>query len=192
MTGFYKDIVSLIRNDSSLVNLPIIILLSDGSSSIENREFTVNQPVNGGGVNLQGFEFSYQQPLDFLPIEGFGVLGNYTFIENSDPTQLTAASKHNFNVSSYYETERLGFRLSYTWRDGFLTNPGSPTGDGTRASPFGVLDGNFTFNVNERVSLVFEAINILDEADVRQTLTGLPNSFSDSGRRILFGVKSRF
>ncbi len=157
VTAFYKDIVSLIRDDTSIVNLPIIVLLSDGTTSIENREFTINEPVNGEGVTLSGFEVSYQQPLDFLPIEGFGVLANYTFIDNSDPEQLTAASKNNFNLSGYYEKNRVAFRLSYTWRDGFLTNPGTLTNDGQMAQPFGVLDGNLTFDVNERFSLVVEA-----------------------------------
>jgi len=192
VTVFYKDIVSLIRNDTSIVNLPIIVLLSDGSKSIENREFTINEPVNGEGVTLSGYEVSYQQPLDFLPIEGFGVLANYTFIDNSDPEQLTAASKNNFNLSGYYEKNRVAFRLSYTWRDGFLTNPGTLTSDGYMAQPFGVLDGNLTFDVNERFSLVVEAINILDEATISRTLVNLPHRYFDTGRRILFGVKSRF
>ncbi|MCH6257467.1 TonB-dependent receptor [Puniceicoccaceae bacterium K14] len=189
---FYKDVISLIRNETSVVDLPIIILLSDGTSFVEDREFTINEPVNGDGVTVKGFEVSYQRPLDFLPIEGFGFLANYTYINNSDPEQLTAASENNFNLSSYYETERVGVRLSYTWRDGFLTNPGSATGDGTLRDSFGVLDGNITYNINENLSLVLEAINILDEAVVERTLTGLPTSYIDSGRRILFGAKMHF
>ena len=191
-SAFHKDIVSLIRNETSTVDLPITILLSDGTSFIEDREFTVNEPVNGGGVNVKGFEMTFQQPLGFLPVDGFGVLANYTFIDNSDPLQLTAASEHNYNVSGYFERERIGIRLSYTWRDGFLTNPGTATGDGTMADAYGVLDGNITYKINQNLSLVLEAINIMDEADVSRTLTGLPTSYFDSGRRVLLGARASF
>ena len=127
-----------------------------------------------------------------MPVEGFGVLANYTFIDNSDPTQLTAASKHNYNLSAYYEHGPVGVRFSYTWRDGFLSNPGSATADGAMEDAYGVLDGNITYTISENLSLVVEAINILDEADVSRTLTGLPTSYFDSGRRLLFGVRARF
>ena len=190
---FYKDIVSLITQDSSQQDLPVTFLLdSTGETFVEDKEFTVNQPINGTGVNVKGYELSYQRPLNFLPVEGFGMLANYTFIDNSDPTVLTAASRHNYNLSGYYEKGKWGVRLSYTWRDQFLTSPGNANADGVMRDEFGILDGNITYNLTENVSLVLEAINLTDEARIQHTLTGLPSQYQDSGRRILFGARARF
>lgn len=55
-----------------------------------------------------------------------------------------------------------------------------------------MLDGNITYDVTENVSVVFEAINLLDEATASIDGNGYPAIFEDTGRRILFGVKANF
>src|SRR5690606_29627280 len=120
---FYKDLKSLIRTETTTQALPVTYIYSNGDSVRSELNFTVNQLVNGSGVTVKGFELYYQHAFRFLPapFDGLGAVANYTFIDNSDPTQLTAASRNNFNLTGYYEKGPIGARLSYSWRSGFLS-----------------------------------------------------------------------
>lgn len=193
-SAFYKDIRSLIRTEVTTGNYPITVIRSDGSQSIADLTFQVNSIGNGKGVKIKGFELYYQQAFTFLPapFDGFGASANYTFIDNSDPEQLTAASRNNYNLSGYYEKGPVGVRLSYSWRGSYLSAAGSDTAFGTVTKAFGTLDGSASFKVSENVSLSLEAINILDSAQRTTFTPGLPNGYVDSGRRLLFGARATF
>ncbi len=193
-TYFYKDVVSLITLETVSRALPVTVIFGDGSTLVEPLDFQITEPVNGDGVIVEGLEIGYQQSFSFLPgiWENTGVIGNYTFIQNSNEELLTGSSKHNYNIGAYYESERLAVRLSYTWRDDFLVSSTAGFGDGIRARARGTLDGNFVYNINDNLSVVFEAVNILDDADRQQFLTGLPNEYTDTGRRLLLGARLSF
>ncbi len=189
---FYKDIRSLIRNEVTAATYPVRIVRADGSSSIADLAFQVNRVTNGTGVTLKGVEVYYQQPFTFLPapFDGLGTSLNYTFIDNSDPEQLTAASRHNFNATGYYEKGPAGVRLSYSWRGSYLSQAGSATAFGFVAQPFGTLDGSASVKLTRNVSLSLEAVNLLDTVQRVRFTSGLPSSYVDSGRRLLFGVRA--
>lgn len=194
VAAFYKDVVSLIRSDTYTQSLTVTQINADGSTQPLDLDFQVTKPVNGTGVKVKGLELSYQQPFTFLPgvFKHLGFIGNYTYVENSDPTQLTGTSRHNFNLSGYYEDARLSVRLAYTYRDGFLSGSGGAFGDGVQTRAFGVLNANLTYNLTDNVSVVLEGQNILNEPQVTTTLGGVPLSYEDDGRRFLFGVRGRF
>ena len=193
-TLFYKDVVSLVTLETETRTLPVTVIFGDGSTLIEPLAFQVTTPVNGDGVTVEGVEIGYQQSFDHLSslLRNTGVVGNYTFIENSNEELLTGSSKHNYNIGAYYESDRLALRLSYTWRDDFLVSPTAGFGDGIRAEARGTLDGNFAYHINDNVSVVLEAVNIMDEADRQQFLTGFANEFTDTGLRVLLGARARF
>lgn len=194
VSGFYKDLKSLVQNVSKVQSLPVQVIGSDGSLSSRDLTFTVNRLVNTGGVKLKGFEFLYQQGLTFLPdpLDGLGITANYTFIDNSDPYKLTAASRHNFNLTGYYEKGPVGVRLSYAWRGGYVSTAPQLPNMGIRTDSFGTLDGSASLQVTDNVSLTLEAVNLLGAAQVAHYLTNLPNSYSYSGRRLLFGARASF
>lgn len=188
---FYKDLKSLIRRDTTVETLPATYIRSNGSTSQATLDFTVSRLVNGSGVTVKGFELYYQQAFRFLPapLDGLGTVLNYTFIDNSDPTQLTAASKHNFNATGYYEKGPLGVRLSYSWRSGFLSAVGVTPVLNRMTKPFGTLDGSINVQAFKGVSVVLEAVNLLD-TDERAFYTGdLPASYVDSGHRFFAGIR---
>ncbi len=189
---FYKDLKSLIRRQNTVQSLPITYLYSNGTQQSATVDFTVSKLVNGSGVTVKGFELYYQQAFTFLPkpFDGFGTQLNYTFIDNSDPTQLTAASKHNFNATGYYEKGPLGIRLSYSWRSGFLSAAAVAPAMSQYTLAYGSLDGSINVKVTDRISLVLEAVNILDTDErIKFTPSNLPTSYLDAGKRIFGGVR---
>jgi iron complex outermembrane recepter protein len=192
---FYKNLVSLIRSSSERQYLTVTQINADGSTQPLELDFTVGKPVNGEGVKVKGVEFSYQQPFTFLPgpLRNLGFIGNFTYLQNSDQNRLNGTSRNSYNISGYYEDQRLSVRLAYTFRDTYLSGPGGGYGDGILTKGFGTLNGNVTFRFNEHLSTVIEVNNLFDTDLVTVSrLTGAPMRYEDAGRRFLFGVRGRF
>lgn len=173
---FYKNLKSLIRQETTVQPFTVTKLFSDGRQERAAVDFTVSQLVNGRGVTVKGFELYYQQAFSFLPapFDGLGTVLNYTFIDNSDPTQLTAASRNNFNATGYYEKGPIGVRLSYSWRSGFLSTAATTPAMSQYTKAYGTLDGSINVKVNDRISLVLEAVNLLDTDERVSFTNGLP------------------
>ncbi|RZK02086.1 MAG: TonB-dependent receptor [Novosphingobium sp.] len=189
---FYKDLRSLIRRETTVQSLPITYLYSNGTQQAATVDFTVSKLVNGKGVKVKGFEAYYQQAFTFLPkpFDGLGAVLNYTFIDNSDPQQLTAASKHNFNLTGFYEKGPIGVRLSYSWRSGFLSTAAVAPAMSQYTLSYGTLDGSINVKVTDQISVVLEAVNILDTDErVRFVGSNLPQSYLDAGKRLFGGVR---
>ncbi|EWH09225.1 TonB-dependent receptor [Catenovulum agarivorans DS-2] len=193
-TIFQKELVSLIESESNNEDLDIIELSSDGSQRPITEEFIVNTLKNGDGVDLKGVELTFQHNFADLPgfLSNMGTLVNYTYIDNSEPDKVTGSSRNNFNLSGYYEGDALSIRLSYTWRDKFLLSAGAQERFGRYINASGILDGNISYDVSENVSVVLEAINLLDEASTSVDGNGYPAIYEDNGRRLMFGVKASF
>ncbi len=179
-----------------LIPLTIIQINSDLTRTPLNQTWTYNSLVNGPGISVSGAEMSYQQNLTFLPrpLDGLGVLINYTYMESHGGTlPLIGASKNNYTAMLYYEKGRFGGRLSYTYRGKFYVSTEGTTKDDVIQQPFGTLDANVTFNVTDHLSLVVEATNLLEDTDRnRFEPIDLPANFSDDGRRVLIGLRGSF
>jgi iron complex outermembrane receptor protein len=195
-TVFYKDIVSQVIPVSSLIPLTITQQNPDGSTVKRQQTWTSSSLVNGPGIGVTGAEFSYQQNFDFLPkpFDGFGFLGNYTYLQSHGGTlPLVGASKNNYTASIYYEKGWFGGRVTYTYRGKYYTSTEGNTRDDVWEQPFGTLDANVTFGIGDHVSLVFEATNILQDTNrSRFEPIDLINDSFDNGRRILAGVRATF
>ncbi len=198
VTGFWKDVETLIRNEQTSKTLTVTTVNGDGTRIPSDVVFAVDRPVNSEGVKLKGVEVSYQMPFEgILPgiLGNTGVIANYTFVDNSDPEILVGTSENNFNLQGYYETEKIGVRLAYTWRDDFLTTVEGTFNDRFIEQSFATFDGNLTYNIHDNVAIVLEAINILDEAQFTTAVFDdqrTPREVEDFGRRVLFGVRANF
>jgi iron complex outermembrane receptor protein len=195
-TLFYKDIVSQVIMVNNLIPLNITQINGDGSTQKVQQTWTSSTLVNGPGIGVTGAEFSYQQNFDFLPrpFDGFGFLGNYTYLQSHGGTlPLVGASKNNYTASVYYEKGWFGGRVTYTYRGKFYTSTEGNTQDQVWEQPFGTLDANMTFAIGDHVSLVFEATNILQDTN-RQRFEpiDLICDYFDNGRRILAGIRGTF
>ena len=190
---FYKNLESLIRRETSIVSLPVSYIRTTGTTTIQT-DFTVSELVNGSGVDLKGVELYFQQAFTWLPapLDGLGTILNYTYIDNSDPTQLTAASKHNYNLIGYYEKGPIGARVSYSWRSSYLASAATAPAMGRVNRAFGTLDASISLQVTPQASVVLEAVNLLDRDEIVEYTTGLPANYLDAGRRVFGGVRLNF
>ncbi|MBV8687688.1 MAG: TonB-dependent receptor [Alphaproteobacteria bacterium] len=175
---------------------------------------------NGSGT-VKGFEIAYQQTFDFLPgfLSGLGVNANYShivskglpnsFLNGGAPANTSQASlgnlpleqlsKHNFNITGFYEKGPISLRASYNWRSRFLLTaadviyPYYPIfNDAT-----GQLDASAFFSVTKQIKVGVQAVNILNEitkTSQQFTQSGLigPRSYFMNDRRFSFMVRGTF
>ncbi|HEY8616355.1 TonB-dependent receptor [Phenylobacterium sp.] len=134
--------------------------------------YQVSQPINTRSAKIWGFEIAGTH---FFGETGFGVAGAYTFVDGdigfnvaSDPGQDQFALlglSDTANVTLIYEKHGISARLTWNWRDKFLTDINR---GGNRnpvfVAPFEQVDFNVSYDINERMAVSFEGINILEES----------------------------
>jgi iron complex outermembrane receptor protein len=192
---YYKDIKSFITDEPGTEVFTIqaatapSLACTPAGTLLFTCPFTINRRSNGGGGSVQGFEFTVTQPIAM----GFGFTGNYTYsdadTDSGDP--LPGNSKDTYNLSGYFENERLSARLSYTYRsDWFVTfDRNTPLNQDALES----LDASVVVNVLDNVALTFDALNITDEKTKQFSGTELrPRAIYDNGRVYYAGVRLKF
>ncbi|MBW6527649.1 TonB-dependent receptor [Sphingomonas sp. RHCKR7] len=189
---FYKALDNYITQNNVDIEIP-------GRGTVR-----LSTQVNGGDAKVYGAEFAYSQVFTFLPqpLDGLGVQASYTHTsvqadykagDRDIRDQLIGLSKNSFNLVGFYDKGPVSARLSYVWRDRYLSGTGSTVQVPTYIAPFGSLDGNFSLRVAPQLTLSLEGINL---AGARQ------NTYNDSelrfgevnyyGRTILFGARAEF
>ena len=154
---------------------------SFGYETYGGLSYRVSRPGNTGSGNLNGLEVGYQQFYDKLPgiLGGLGLQANFTYIDGKTANLATGAdrtitgvSKTSFNIIALYEKAAWSGRLAYNWRSKFIdtyafatnTNPvtGVVTNFNLWARATAQMDGSVSYQLNKKVTLTFEAVNILD------------------------------
>lgn len=189
---FYKAMDNYITQQNINVEIP-------GRGTI-----LLSTQVNGGDAKVYGAEAAYNQVFTFLPrpFDGLGiqasythtsVQANYTAGARTIEDQLIGLSKDSFNLVGFYDYGPVSARLSYVWRDKYLSGTGSTTQTPSYVAAFGSLDGNLSFRVTDKTTVSLEAINI---AGARQySYNDDPLRYGEIhywGRTILFGVRTEF
>ena len=166
-------------------------------------DFSVSQPVNNREANINGWEFSGQY---FLGDTGFGIAGSYTIVNGdvdidvgADPSidqfALLGLSDSG-NVTLIYDKYGVSARLAYNWRDKYLTQTnrdGSNNRNPVFTEPFGKLDFNVSYDVNDNVAVSFEGINLLSETIRTYARTERQLYFAQElAPRYLLGLRARF
>jgi TonB-dependent receptor len=87
----------------------------------------LSQQVNAAGLlTVNGMEFNWVQPLDFLladwvGIEGLGLTANLTILDQkssgSAPAIATGVSPYQYNLTGYYDHNGVSVRVSYVFND---------------------------------------------------------------------------
>lgn len=172
----------------------------------------IQQQVNADGkLKVNGLEFQITQPLDFLTryigVEGFGVQGNLTLIDQRGegqgaPAIALGVAPTTYTLTGYYEGNGLSARLTYTYNEGSqgsgLNQNGLPA-----AAIFGRSYGQLDFSGNLDLgkilgndylpTVVVNVINITKEA--QSSYFQFPNATFNEynpGRTLLVGVRGRF
>ncbi|MDP2559881.1 TonB-dependent receptor [Psychrobium sp. 1_MG-2023] len=164
-TLFNKDIRSFViqgANKSSIVN------------PVDGETYTLNEPAQGLGGEIQGLELQYQQQMgefgwsaNITYSEGFGMQEVDDAIVEVD---LPGMSKISYNVSAFFENDIISSRLAYTYRDDFIAQS-TGIGGNTSWDAHGFVDASLTWHATENIDLSFEATNLLDESTTQRLST---------------------
>jgi iron complex outermembrane recepter protein len=182
------------------------------ASCTADASWAYSAQVNSPGGDLDGYEFSYQQPFTFLPglLSNFGAIFSYTSVE-SDLDYLSATvpglvertsplvnlSDETYAATLYYEQEEFSGRVSFVSRSDYLTTPVGRNGnyeEGTNGT-FNV-DSSFSYTINDSLKLTLEALNLTDEAD-DQWVGNMDSDerlsyYHQTGRQFYLGVQYKF
>ena len=198
-----------------------IIQITELRDWIEPDGSTLYDPESGGNVRLQyqgpsneegafigGIEFAAQYAFTELPspFDGLGVIFNHTWVDTDaefiNPNSGVAfdvpgLSRNTTNAVIFYEKYKVSARVAWNKRESFLTTISSLRGNPQFTSDYWQLDAGFGYQVTEKISVVFEAINITDENVDQYNLVGPVSRLeqlyyiSNSGRRMQAGVRVR-
>ncbi len=195
--------------------------------TITNNGVTENVLVRGpanfdGAGEIKGFELAYQQTYEFLPglLSGLGSSANYTYIESSGlpnaflnggniPNTSTVApgnlpleqlSKHNFNVTVFYEQGPLSMRAAYNWRSRFLLTASDVIFPyfSIFNEPTGQLDASIFYSLTDSIRIGVQGVNLLNEVTkTTQAYTGdpgqlAPRSYFMNDRRYSIILRGQF
>ena len=214
LNGFYKSIDDFFYQ--AVTNRSI-------TSNGITRDVLVRGPANFDGTGkIKGFELAYQQTYEFLPqpFDGFGIQANYTFIKSSGlpntflnggnvPNSSTVPpgnlpleqlSKHNFNVTAFYEKGPLSLRAAYNWRSRFLLTASDVIFPyySIFNEPTGQLDASIFFSITDQIKIGVQGVNLLNEVTrTTQAYTGdprdlAPRSYFMNDRRYSFILRGNF
>jgi hypothetical protein len=87
----------------------------------------ITEPINiDAKLKVRGVELTWQQPLDMLPVKGFGFTANYTYTKQTDtlPNALPVAGvpPRTNNLTVYYERNGYNFRVSRQYQSDHIVN----------------------------------------------------------------------
>ncbi len=157
-------------------------------------------------ITLNGWEFTYVQPLDML-LQGAGFSVNYTHIEQKSEGGLLGAkssaiyglSPYTYNVTAFYENFGFSGRIIWSVRDVFmeqfpLYENGMPADN--FAQKRGYLDASFSYTLpmETNISLSLELQNLTNEALLTYYASDAltPRASFGPGRQVIFGISGKF
>jgi TonB-dependent receptor len=133
--------------------------------------FQVSQPINNKSAKIWGFEVAGSH---FFGETGFGIAAAYTLVNGdvgfdpgADPGQdqfALVGLSDTANVTAIYEKYGISARISWNWRDKFLSqlNRGGSRNP-VFVAPFQQVDFAISYDVNDRLAVSLEGINIFEE-----------------------------
>jgi iron complex outermembrane receptor protein len=180
--------------------------------------YSIRQFQDAPGGEIEGYEISYQQDLTFLPgwMKNFGVQANFTKLTSSlgyiiDPVAnivadgpFTGASPKSANATLYYETPKWGARVSWAYRDAYVTqyplaagtcDPGdcdSPLiNDFIGSEATRNIDLSVKWQATDWLQFSFEALNVTNQTENRWAYREDPlvTQYSSTGRQFFGGFR---
>ena len=148
-----------------LANNPGFDLVATGDDP--EMTFRTNTPDNNRSAKIYGSELAVQH---FFGETGFGVQANATLVYGDVEADVNAIGyqfalpglSDSANMSLIYENYGLSMRISYNWRDEFLS------GFDQHSAPvfteaYGQWDFNVNYAVTDNLTVFVEGLNITEE-----------------------------
>jgi TonB-dependent receptor len=168
--AFRKDIRDFIHS----VNAGRIPGGSDNGFGGLYEGYELSTNANGGNARIRGLEFAYQQQFTFLPgfWKGFGVFGNYTYLQTSGNygrigSEVTAGELEDFtprtaNLGLSYIGHRWTIRLKYNYTATRLASFNSLVERRLYWLGYRQTDLNIKYDWSPGLSVFADIINIFD------------------------------
>ena len=171
----------------------------------------LQEQVNASGaLTINGVEFNWVQPLDFLldrfGIDGLGFTANYTLVDQAGtgaaPAVGLGIAPHTYNITAYYEHGPVMARISTVYNKGSQISTPNQNGI-TNAALFSAdyrqwdfsssLDLSQLFGWSHEVQLTGDALNLFD-ARLRNYFQFTNATFTqyNPGREIMIGIRGKF
>lgn len=157
------------------------------------QTYTVGIPTNISG-EVRGFEFAYQQPLG----EFFGFDANYTYADGKvnnfawadGSDSLVGTSKNTYNLGVWFENDRFGARVGYTYRSAFLIGLDKSTP--FYQDDYGTVSASFSYKATDWLSFSLDAMNLNDPMLIYRQTSKLPRSFYNNGSQYYLNARFKF
>jgi len=173
---------------------------------VEGRDpaapFAISVPVNNASNELDGWELNVQH---HFGDSGFGLIANYTMVESDDAEFDDLNTGLQFpliglsdsaNLVAFYETDRLGVRIAYNWREKFLGGTGQDNvgvGPPSYTADYQQIDMNANYWVNDNSQIFLDIINLTDETAHVHGRTSQQTLFAtQQGVRYNLGYRYKF
>ncbi len=172
-----------------------------------DQTWQYNQAVNSPGGPVEGYEIGVQLPFTFLPglLSNIGFAGNYTQVE-SDITyfgpsltpiaqgDLIGLSRESYNATIYYDDGTFSARVAAAYRSSYLTQiPGRDSNVTEETAGTTNIDVAAGYNVNDRIGIFFEGLNLTDEVNDQYLTPDDRTSFYHAfGRTFSIGARYKY
>ncbi|MET0982997.1 MAG: TonB-dependent receptor [Telluria sp.] len=159
-------------------------------------------------LKVRGVELTWQQPLDMLPVKGFGFTTNFTYAkqtdDNPDAPPIAGVPPRTHNLTLYYERNGLSARVSrnYTAEHVSSNNTGLinvPGGAYAYAAERTQVDATVGANLKKLFGFRYDSDLTLSVVNANnalgQTFTQFSNAISDNnetGRSYTLSLRTKF
>ncbi len=191
VAGYYKQIDNYIGYNQR-------------SETINGNPYTLVSPVNKDDSGyIAGLEFTFQTPFSFIPgFEKFGVYSNLAlvdsditeFVPTNNPLAMNGVADTTGTLDLWYSDGTVEARLGAKYHSAYTALYGWESSALVSVEPETTVDFSASYNVNSRVSLRFQAANLLD-TPLRAYDDNKENRLRRMdyyGRRFLFDVTVKY
>jgi TonB-dependent receptor len=194
VSGYHKNVKNYVGYDQR-------------SETIMGRPYVLTSPVNiDKGGYITGVEFTYQTPFDTFfdaPwMDKFGIYSNLALVNSNikelvpsgNPLPMNGVADTTAILDLWYSDAKFEARLGAKYHSEYTAILGWDSTNLVRVLPETTLDFSAGYNVNDHISLRFQAGNLLDTpmkvyTDYKSNRVG---DMSYYGRRFLFDVTYKF
>lgn len=202
---FHKEFDNFLESQTLPIARDVVFPAGNGGRTADETvsvDFQDTRDRNGETGSITGFEFAAQTTFNRLPApwNGLGASLNWTYVtSNIDRAENSGASDcdynglspNSYNVSGFFENDRLQVRLAYNFREEFLFQCFAEFSEPREREDYGQLDLSAAYAVTDDIQVFFEAINLTKEEtrDFSRFRNRLL-TYSDTGARFMLGVRA--
>jgi TonB-dependent receptor len=198
LAGFAKDLIDRPVNMTNVMTLSQYqqkygytvaltttqqtVVTNDGGP--DNHVVTVTEPGNiSTKLKVRGAELTWQQPLDMLPVKGFGFTGNLTFVHQKDSAAgappVAGVPERTNNLTVYYEGRGFNVRVSRQYQSSLITQTNTGISPPNGATAYAYQSGRQSVDLSLGANLK-TLFNLKNNLDVTLSAWNLNNAISQS------------